>query len=123
MSTAETPENRGFQADATFLTKGCGGASDQSDRSISDPLSGGSEYGVANRRRDRDEERLTQSTGKRVTVDENNVQFRHIGHSQRRVGIQITLFDLSRLELSALNRAPQAPDTKKPAESGLFRRG
>ena len=122
MSTAETPENRGFQADATFLTKGCGGASDE-DRSISDPLSGGSEYGVANRRRDRDEERLTQSAGKRVTVDENNVQFRHIGHSQRRVGIQITLFDLSRLELSALNRAPQAPGTKKPAESGLFRRG
>ena len=72
---------------------------------------------------DRDEGRLTQSAGKRVTVDENNVQFRHIGHSQRGVDIQITLFDLSRLELSALNRAPKVPDTKKPAGSGLFRRG
>ncbi len=73
VSTAEMPENQAFQADATFLTKGWWRPSGESDRQIPDPLSGGGEYSVTDRRRHRDERRLTQSAGKRVAVDENNV--------------------------------------------------
>ena len=66
---------------------------------------------------DRDEGRLTQSAGKRVTVDENNVQFRHIGHSQRRVS------KLRCLTCPDSNLAPSTEHHKHRAQKSPLKAG